>query len=409
MAKENLRILLVIGTRPEAVKLAPLLLAFKKTRGIEAGLCLTGQHQAPVATALAQFGIDCVAGPPEPCQDIALTGRLADYCRRVEASLKAADADLVIVQGDTLSALAGALTAFYRHIPVLHIEAGLRSGDRLSPWPEEMHRRMIASLASHHAAPTEAALSALAREGIDPAAILLSGNTGIDALMLLDARLRLEPDFRRRIGRELPRFRRGRKIIYVTCHRREDRAARVAMLIDCLPRLAARNDVEICLPLPNDPALRHLLTTGLSGREALHLTPPLSPAASVLLQQKSHLLLTDSGGLQEEASTLGRPVLILRRETERMETVRAGGAALVGCDPAMLMRESVDLLENRARHRIMAAPRRLFGDGRASARIRALVLAIAAGKGKAASLQIQRLEAVGDALGRLAVGDGAAE
>ncbi|PZN92108.1 MAG: UDP-N-acetylglucosamine 2-epimerase (non-hydrolyzing), partial [Alphaproteobacteria bacterium] len=320
----------VVGTRPEALKLAPVVMELAR-RGRRTLLVATGQHRELLDGALAAFGLvpDHDFGIMRAGQAPAdVVGALVPVLARCFDELQPA---AVIVQGDTASAFAGAQAAVYAQVPLAHVEAGLRSGGA-EPFPEEMHRRAIGQLADLHFAPTVAARAALLAEGVAPQAIHVTGNTGIDALLLMQARLAREPALAAALALRFGAIDRRRPLILATVHRRENHGERLAGVLAAVAALAA--DAEIVMPLHPSPAVRGPALAALGGLAGVHLLPPLDYAAFVWLMGQASLVLTDSGGVQEEAPALGLPVLVLRDVTERQEGVASGNALLVGTDCA---------------------------------------------------------------------------
>lgn len=366
-------ILTVLGTRPEAIKLFPLLHALAADSRCESRLCVTGQHGAMVDAVLAQAGIvpDRACGPVPP--GLSVDALTALMLVRVGAALDAERPDWVVVQGDTATALAGALAAHGRQIPIAHVEAGLRSGDPRQPWPEEGNRKAISALATLHCAPTRRAADALLAEAVAPGAIHVTGNTVIDALRWTTRRLAREPALAGRMAVLERRFA-GRRIVAVTTHRRENWGEGVDGIATAIEALAARGDLGLIVPLHPNPAVRGPLQRRLAGLASVALVEPLDYPDFTRLLSVARLILTDSGGVQEEAPALGTPVLVLRDTTERPEGVAAGTARLVGTDPARIVAEAARLLDDPAAHRAMARAHNPYGDGRAAARIAALLL-----------------------------------
>jgi len=352
----GMRFLTVFGTRPEAVKLAPVIAALKAEPGLETLVCLTGQHRELVDSALAFFGIRADFDLDLMTPGQALNPLAARLIERLDAIFAAAMPDRVIVQGDTSSALAAALAAFHRGIPVAHVEAGLRTYRPGQPFPEELNRRAIGLIADLHFAPTRAARDNLLAERLT-GDVFVTGNTGVDALDMVLARLAGEPDCA-----DPPT---GRKLVLVTAHRRESLDGAFGAICAALARLAARDDVEIMFPLHPNPQLRATAEAALGGCPNLRLLPPLDLPDFVRLMRRADLVLTDSGGVQEEAVTLGRPLLVLREATERPEGVEAGAALRVGTDPARIVHAAETLLAAGASGRRS----QLYGDGGAAARI----------------------------------------
>lgn len=362
------RVLVIIGTRPEAIKLFPVVAALRLQPGLEPLVCLSGQHRDLVAPvlSLAQITPDYALDPmgPNPSLDQLASALLTGLGRVIDQARPAR----VIVQGDTATAMAGALAAHYRRLPVDHVEAGLRSGDPHHPWPEEAHRKLIAALASLHFAPTRAAAAALHRENVETSRVLVTGNTGIDALHWFCARIAAEPHLAAGLAPLERRFG-GKRIVLVTSHRRENWGEGLVALAQALRRLAAREDVAIVFPVHPNPAIRAALGPVLDGLSNVALIEPLDYPHFVRLLNLAHIVLTDSGGVQEEAPALGKPVLVLRETTERPEGVAAGTARLVGAEEERIVGAAGDLLDDPAAHAAMARAHSPYGDGRAAARI----------------------------------------
>jgi len=343
-----MKLLSIFGTRPEAVKIAPILLALDLELFVDSFVCVTGQHQSLLRQVLDFFSIvpDFDLSAMEPAQSLnALIARLME---RIDTVLEAVRPDRVIVQGDTASALAGAWAAFQRGIPVAHVEAGLRTYCMAAPFPEETNRRAIAVMSDLHFAPTPAARANLAAERLG-GNVFVTGNTGIDALKLVLAAI--GPDSE---GRDP-----ASKLILVTCHRRESFGAPFASICAALERLDRRDDVEIVFPRHPNPALE-------TATARLRNLPPLDLPDFVRLMRRADLILTDSGGVQEEAATLGKPVIVLRDGTERPEGLSAGAAILAGTDPDRIVRLVEDCIDRDA---FPVRPSNIYGDGYAARRI----------------------------------------
>jgi UDP-N-acetylglucosamine 2-epimerase (non-hydrolysing) len=364
-----MKLLTVIGTRPEAIKTAPVLLALRAEPGVDARLCVTGQHGALCDQALAAFGLtpDVALPPPPPGRSL---GRLlGQTVMRLDALIAAERPDRLIIQGDTTTALAGALAAAQRGIPVAHVEAGLRTYRNAEPHPEEINRRAIDVIADWLFAPTEQAAAQLASERLE-GRILVTGNSGVDALLWVRDRLARDPALGAAAAAGLP----PGPLLLVTMHRREGQSRRLPALIAALRMLAAEG-VPIALPVHPSPSVRGAVEAALSGVSGIHLLPPLPFPAFTALMMRARLILTDSGGVQEEAPSLGRPVLVLRGATERTEGIAAGGARLVDEETPEAIAAAV-----RA---AWADPPPLppfnpYGDGHAAARIAAAVCGRAA-------------------------------
>jgi UDP-N-acetylglucosamine 2-epimerase (non-hydrolysing) len=362
------RILTVFGTRPEAIKLFPLVHALAADWRFDSRVCVTGQHRGMLDQVLAIAGIvpdhDLDLMQPDQSLD-ALTAALLTGLGRVMDDERP---DWVVVQGDTATAMAGAVAAYYRKIPVAHIEAGLRTGNIHHPWPEEVNRKVIGVIAALHCAPTETAAAALRRENVDQAAIHVTGNTVIDALHWITARIAEKPALASGLA-ELERRFAGKRIIGVTTHRRENFGERMQAIAMAIRRLAAREDVAVILPVHLNPNVREVMNAELAGLERVALVEPLDYPHFARLLDLSFLMLTDSGGVQEEAPALGKPVLVMRETTERPEGIEAGTARLVGTDADRIVAETERLLDDEAAYAAMARAHNPFGDGRSAARI----------------------------------------
>ena len=358
------RLLAVLGTRPEAIKLAPVIRAASDAHGIEVLVASTGQHGEVLDDVLGLFGIT-----PDFSLDVmrhgqslaALSGRVLTA---VEQVLAESEPDIVMVQGDTTSAAMAALASFYAGVPVWHVEAGLRTSDPSLPFPEEMNRRLIGRIAAMHLAPTPAAEQNLLREGVDPAAILVTGNTGIDGFLQAQE---LHPG----IGdTTLARFAATTPLMVATTHRRENWGEGIRSVARAMRRLAdAHPDLHIVHAAHPNPAVRADIDEVIGGHERIHIADPVGYGDFALLLGSATVILTDSGGIQEEAPSLGVPVLVARGETERVEGVRSGVARLVGTDEEVIYREAEALLFDEGFRARMASAVNPYGDGHASIRI----------------------------------------
>ena len=365
MPTTDLRVLVLFGTRPELIKLAPVIGGLERDARFELLVVSTSQHREMLEGLPDLFSI-------EPDFDLGIDDSertLAEISSRalgeLDPLLRRRRPDLVLVQGDTTSAFAGALAAFYNGIPVGHVEAGLRSGDRQHPFPEEINRRLISAVADLHFAPLESNERRLLDEGVDPSTIFVTGNTVIDSLQEMRARSQgaLDPHLP-------PEARDGRRLVLVTAHRRESLEAHLAELCHALRELAsAYPDLLVVYPVHVNPEVRATVQPLLDGRERILLLDPLPYDAFVDAMSRAHLIVTDSGGIQEEAPMLDTPVLVFRRLTERGEGVAARGARLVGLDRGSLVAAASRLLDDEAAYRRMTGKGRLYGDGRASRRI----------------------------------------
>jgi UDP-N-acetylglucosamine 2-epimerase (non-hydrolysing) len=361
------RILTVFGTRPEAIKLAPVILELEKhPTEIESLVCVTAQHRQMLDQVLEWFQIE-----PEVDLDLMQPDQgLAEFASRalvaVTQALEEVRPDVVLVQGDTTSVMMAALAAFYLRIPVGHVEAGLRTRDRYNPFPEEINRRMAGVLASYHFAPTEPAAAALREEQVPEETIFVTGNTVVDALLMTIGRpVELQP------GPGLD----GCRSILVTAHRRESFGAPFESLCLALRDLVERNpDVEVVYPVHLNPHVRDPVRRILAGQPRVHLLEPLRYEQFAHLMAQAYLILTDSGGIQEEAPVLGKPTLVMRETTERPEAIVAGTARLVGTDRQRIVTEAERLLHDQEAYDSMAQAGSPFGDGHAAERIVQILL-----------------------------------
>jgi UDP-N-acetylglucosamine 2-epimerase (non-hydrolysing) len=363
-----MKVLFVFGTRPEAIKLAPVIRELSGRPSFDAKICVTGQHREMLMQVLELFDLqpDWNLDLMRPDQSLAyLTGAVLSGVGEV---LDAFRPDRVFVQGDTTTTFAGALAGFYHQIPVAHIEAGLRTDDIYSPWPEEVNRRLVSHIADLHFAPTRQARENLLREGIGRERILVTGNTGIDALLWVSALLDSRTDLRCRFEALLPAHFEGRHLILMTGHRRESFDGGIARICRAMARIAERSDVAVVFPVHRNPNVRRA-TAPLHGHPNVLLTDPIDYAELVFLLKRCRLVVTDSGGIQEEAPSFGKPVLVTRDTTERPEAMELGLARLVGTDEERLFLEMSALLDDADAYARMSQIANPYGDGRASVRI----------------------------------------
>jgi UDP-N-acetylglucosamine 2-epimerase (non-hydrolysing) len=362
------KVLVIFGTRPEAIKMAPIVKALHATEGIECQVAVSAQHREMLDQVLELFQI-------EPNYDLnimkpgqSLSEVLSGVLLGLEDVLGCYEPNLVLVHGDTSTTLSASLAAYYKRIPVGHVEAGLRTGNMYSPWPEEMNRKVAGAIARLHFAPTEQSRANLLSENVPDAHIYVTGNSVIDAL--LDAVGILANDATK--CAEFDRafhINQGSKIILVTGHRRESFGDGFARVCDALVELAKREDVQIIYPVHPNPAVRVVVEARLGGIERITLIPPQEYLPFVHLMQRAHLILTDSGGVQEEAPSLGKPVLVMRDTTERPEAVTVGTVKLVGTDPAKIIAEVTRLIDDVAYFDSIANAHNPYGDGNTAARI----------------------------------------
>lgn len=368
-------ILVVIGTRPEAIKLAPVIRRLRENSQFRVEICATGQHRELLDQALGHFDL-------EPDYDLAvmtegqtLASLTSRTMERMDELLRRVAPQLVMVQGDTTSAMTAALAAFYERIPVAHVEAGLRTSDRYSPFPEEINRRLVAGIAELHFAPTVGARDNLLREGITPESIEVTGNTAIDALLWTVAHMDgAEECLPAIVGDSLDTSTLiGKRLVLVTAHRRENHDRGIRQICEALLNIAQLPDAIVVLPVHYNPNIRREVVERLKGRQDIHLLEPLSYVSFARLLKRAFLVLTDSGGVQEEAPSLGKPVLVMRDTTERPEGIAAGNAILVGTGAADIQRAVEELWVDDDRRSRMAQVANPYGDGKAADRIHTIV------------------------------------
>ncbi len=360
-----MKVLTVFGTRPEAIKMAPLVKKLKEERTIESVLCVTAQHREMLDQVLELFGLipDYDLNIMKPNQSISMI--TANVLLGLEEVFQKEKPDIVLVHGDTTTTFAAALAAFYHQISIGHVEAGLRTYDKYSPYPEEMNRVMTGHLADLHFSPTKRNRENLLREGIKEERIFITGNTVIDALLeIADKPYQFEDKTLAGIDFE------HKRVITVTCHRRENLGENMEHIFSAVRRIGDEfDDVEIIYPVHLNPKVRETAGRILAGADNIHLIEPLQYQPFVNLQAKSYLIITDSGGMQEEAPSLGKPVLVVRKETERPEAVEAGTVKLAGVEQEMIYEMTKELLTDQAAYSKMAHAANPYGDGHACERI----------------------------------------
>jgi UDP-N-acetylglucosamine 2-epimerase (non-hydrolysing) len=365
-------ILVVFGTRPEAIKMAPVVAALRAEPSLQTLVAVTAQHREMLDQVLDIFRI-------EPDVDLNLMQQnqsLDSLAARILTSFGMMLDDVmparVLVHGDTLTTMMATLAAYFRKIPVGHVEAGLRSGNIYSPWPEEVNRRVTGTIADLHFAPTAAARDALLAENVPAHSISVTGNTVIDALLTMRKRLATEPGIASGLDGLTQRFS-GRRIIGVTSHRRENFGSGMAAIADGIARIAARDDVAVIFPVHPNPSVRPVMEERLGRLDNVALIEPLDYPHFVRLMDISDILLTDSGGVQEEAPSFNKPVLVMRDTTERPEGIAAGCAKLVGTAANTIVSEVFTLLDDSAAYRAMAQVQNPYGDGTAAAKIAGII------------------------------------
>ncbi|PQM27442.1 UDP-N-acetylglucosamine 2-epimerase (non-hydrolyzing) [Sphingopyxis lindanitolerans] len=367
-----MKIVTVFGTRPEAIKMFPVVQALRGQPSIEARVCVTAQHREMLDQVLeiARITPDIDLDVMTPNQT--LDALLARLVTGLGDSFDAEKPDRVLVHGDTLTTMAATLAAYFRKIPVGHVEAGLRSGNIYHPWPEEVNRKIAGAVADLHFAPTETAAAALRAENVPADRIHVTGNTVIDALLATRARIDEEPALAAGLDPLLARFA-GQRIVAVTSHRRENFGDGMRAIADAIAAIAARPDVAVIFPVHPNPHVRSCMEPILGNLSNVALIDPLDYPHFVRLLGASTLVLTDSGGVQEEAPALGKPVLVMRETTERPEGIEAGTARLVGTDKNRIVSEIFSLLDDEGAYDAMARAHNPFGDGRAAERIAEII------------------------------------
>jgi len=373
-----MRILTVFGTRPEAIKMAPVANALARTPGVECRVCVTAQHRDMLDQVLHLFHIK-----PDYDLDVmqsnqGLTHITAAVLSGMESVLDDFKPDRVLVHGDTTSTFAASLAAFYRKIPVGHVEAGLRTGNIYAPWPEEMNRKLADAIADLFFAPTEGSKKNLLREGIDDDRVIVTGNTVIDALFHVTKMIEDDDGLRCSLRNRFPfldseQGATRRRMILVTGHRRENFGPGFERICQALATLSDRDDVQIVYPVHLNPNVREPVMRILGNRPSVHLIEPADYLGFVYLMSRCYLIITDSGGVQEEAPSLGKPVLVMRDVTERPEAVEAGTVTLVGTDGNKILNMSRRLLDDAAEYAVMSRAHNPYGDGRASQRVVAAI------------------------------------
>nr|WP_277425804.1 UDP-N-acetylglucosamine 2-epimerase (non-hydrolyzing) [Lysobacter enzymogenes] len=365
-----IKTLCVFGTRPEAIKMAPLAKMLAQDPRFDARVCVTGQHRQMLDQVLQLFEIqpDFDLNIMKPKQDLTdVTTAILTGMKTVLAELKP---DVVLVHGDTSTTMAATLAAYYQQIPVAHVEAGLRTGNLYSPWPEEANRKLTGALAAIHFAPTELSRGNLREEGIPDERIAITGNTVIDALKDVLVRIERTPELRREIAAKFEFLRDERKVVLVTGHRRESFGGGFERICEALRDTALRHpEIDIVYPVHLNPQVREPVNRVLRGIANVHLIEPLDYLPFVYLMNRAYIILTDSGGIQEEAPSLGKPVLVMRDTTERPEAVAAGTVRLVGTDRELICDGISQLLNDRAAYEAMSFAHNPYGDGLACQRI----------------------------------------
>ncbi|WP_100656469.1 non-hydrolyzing UDP-N-acetylglucosamine 2-epimerase [Alteromonas flava] len=364
------KILLVFGTRPEAIKMAPLVLELNKSERLDVRVCVTAQHREMLDQVLDLFEIK-----PDYDLDIMKPGQdLYDITANVLLNLKPVledyEPDVVLVHGDTSTTFATSVAAFYKKIKIGHVEAGLRTGDLYSPWPEEANRKLTGALTNYHFAPTKTSESALLKENVNPDSILVTGNTVIDALLWVTQKIEQDAALSQQFAERFDFLDANKKLILVTGHRRESFGGGFERICESLKALSARDDVQIVYPVHLNPNVQEPVKRILGEADNVRLIAPQDYLPFVYLMTRAHIILTDSGGIQEEAPSLGKPVLCMRDTTERPEAVEAGTVKLVGTDTDKIVSLANQLLDDQQAYETMSYSHNPYGDGKACERIR---------------------------------------
>lgn len=363
------KVLIIFGTRPETIKMAPVIVEFRKRPSWEVKVCFSGQHREMAEQVFPVFGI-------QPDFDLAVMKKgqsLFDVTTGIlsgmEQIFKTYLPDIVLVQGDTTTVLAASLAAFYRKVPVGHIEAGLRTGNRYSPYPEEMNRLLTTRLSNLHFAPTELSRRNLLKENIADSDIFVTGNTVIDALFYAEKVLLNDHKLLKSLDERFAEISVDKKMILVTGHRRENHGDGILNICTAIRHLAGRQDIELVYPVHPNPNIHDVVARKLAGFANVHLIQPLDYLSFLYMMRRSFLVMSDSGGVQEEAPSLGKPVLVMRESTERPEALEAGTVRLVGADTQKIIAETELLLDNPEEYRRRCAIANPFGDGKVAERI----------------------------------------
>lgn len=369
MDNRKLKVMTVFGTRPEAIKMAPLVKALDAHPDIAHHVCVTAQHREMLDQVLDIFDIS-----PDYDLNVMTAGQtLYDVTSKVLLGMKDvledAKPDWVLVHGDTATTSAASLAAYYQQISVGHVEAGLRTRDIYAPWPEEINRRIAGVIATRHFAPTQGSAQNLLDEAVEKDNIIITGNTVIDALFDVLKSIEGSATLQAKLDSELPTIDPSKKLILVTGHRRENFGGGFERICEAIRDLALRGDTQIIYPVHLNPNVQAPVERILSGVDNVHLIPPLNYLPFVRLMSKAHIIITDSGGVQEEAPSLGIPVLVMRDTTERPEAVTEGTVKLVGTDVAKILKEATALLDDKSAYDAMAYANNPYGDGKACARI----------------------------------------
>jgi len=369
----KIKVLIVFGTRPEAIKMAPIVRVLLQDTAFQVKVCVTAQHRQMLDQVLSLFAIepDFDLNLMQPGQDLTdITVRVLKGLRTI---LREWRPDIVLVHGDTTTTMATSLAAYYEMIAVGHVEAGLRTGNIYSPWPEEMNRRLTGAITTLHFAPTLTAKQNLLSEGVPDNLIHITGNTVIDALLTIVKQIQQNITIQKQLASQFSYLDSEKKLVLVTGHRRENFGDGFENICQALNLLSERDDLQIVYPVHLNPNVQEPVQRILSNAPRIHLIEPLDYLPFVYLMSKSYLIITDSGGVQEEAPSLGKPVLVMRDTTERPEAVEAGTVKLVGTDKGKIVAATINLLQNQTAYNLMSQAHNPYGDGHAASRICSLL------------------------------------
>lgn len=366
---KKMKVMIVLGTRPEAIKMAPVISELKRRKCFEVKVCFSGQHREMAEQVFSIFGIHPDFDLAVMKENQTLFDVTTGILHGMEQLFRQYLPDIILVQGDTTTVLATSLAAFYHKIQVGHVEAGLRTGNRYSPYPEEMNRLLATRLSNIHFAPTELSRKNLLKENVADSDIYVTGNTVIDALFQAEKVLLKDKGLLKTLDERFSGISSNKKMILITGHRRENHGDGILSICEAILHLAQRKDLELVYPVHPNPNIHNVVEKKLSGIQNVHLIQPLDYLSFIYMMRRCFLLMSDSGGVQEEAPSLGKPVLVMRETTERPEALEAGTVRLVGADTQKIIEETELLLDNPAEYRRRCSIANPFGDGKAAAKI----------------------------------------
>lgn len=374
LSKDRKKILVVFGTRPEAIKMAPVIKELKAHKQFECNICITSQHKELLHPILDFYNIHPEFDLNLMTKNQSLSFLSGDILKNIQNVFEKFSPDFLMVHGDTTTTFSAALAAFYNKISVLHIEAGLRTRDLTSPWPEEANRRLTSILTAHHFAPTEIARNNLLKEGVNEKNVTVTGNTVVDAIQSAEKIITSSRSISESLRLKFRMLSGSKKNILVTCHRRENFGENLKNICNTIRSIASeRNDVNFIFPVHPNPNINQIVYEVLGYQPNVYLLPPQNYLDFVFLMMNSYFILSDSGGIQEEAPSLGKPVLVLRDETERPEALKSGNLLLVGSNPTIVKHNILSLLDSASVYSKMCEADNPFGDGNAASRIAAVI------------------------------------